>query len=217
MDSDTWFIVDGPESNPGRGAIFFARVYTGRRDRPAFYTMNTGSFLRVKRPGPAFNHPPTSSAEVKERVELYLYSACVSSWLVYRSTFTFTFYFNGKGPDISLRKSSCLFQSLLKIAPQQSAKTESMWRVLIWEVQPNVCINSTPAAVFKLLPLPHKHTLIQLTLFLVDRFCRNFVLATVKPHFLKIKFGLCSVEYIYIYIFIYFNPVKFRLTTAIGF
>jgi len=37
-------------------------------------TMGTGSFPGVKRPGSGFDHPPASSAEVKERVELYLYS-----------------------------------------------------------------------------------------------------------------------------------------------
>ena len=36
----------------------------------------------VKRPGPGVDHPPQSSAEVKERVELYLYSPCGPSWSV---------------------------------------------------------------------------------------------------------------------------------------
>jgi hypothetical protein len=36
--------------------------------------MGTGPFLTVKRPGRGVDHPPLSSAEVKERVELYLYS-----------------------------------------------------------------------------------------------------------------------------------------------
>jgi len=36
--------------------------------------MGTGSFPGVKRPGHGVDHPPQSSAEVKERVELYLYS-----------------------------------------------------------------------------------------------------------------------------------------------
>jgi len=40
---------------------------------PASYTMDTGSFPRVKRLGRVFDHPPPSSAEVKGR-ELYLHS-----------------------------------------------------------------------------------------------------------------------------------------------
>jgi len=36
--------------------------------------MGTGVFPGVKRPGRGVDHPPPSSAEVKERVELYLFS-----------------------------------------------------------------------------------------------------------------------------------------------
>jgi hypothetical protein len=36
--------------------------------------MGTGSFPEVKRPERGVDHPPSSSTEVKERVELYLYS-----------------------------------------------------------------------------------------------------------------------------------------------
>ena len=39
----------------------------------ASYTMGTGSFPGVKRSGRGVDHPPPSSAEVKERVEIYLY------------------------------------------------------------------------------------------------------------------------------------------------
>jgi hypothetical protein len=46
------------------------------------YTMGTGSFPGVKRPGRGVNHPPPSSAEVKERVEIYLYSPSGPSWPV---------------------------------------------------------------------------------------------------------------------------------------
>jgi hypothetical protein len=35
--------------------------------------MGTGSLPGVKRPGRGVKHPPPSIAEVKERVELYLY------------------------------------------------------------------------------------------------------------------------------------------------
>ena len=37
---------------------------------PASYTMGTGSLPGVKRPGRGVDHPPPSSAEIKERVEL---------------------------------------------------------------------------------------------------------------------------------------------------
>jgi hypothetical protein len=36
----------------------------------------------VKRPGRGFDHPPTSTVRVKERVELYLYSLSGPSWPV---------------------------------------------------------------------------------------------------------------------------------------
>jgi len=45
-----------------------------RTCHPASYTMSTGFFPGVKRPGRGVGHPPPSSAEVKEIVELYLYS-----------------------------------------------------------------------------------------------------------------------------------------------
>ena len=40
------------------------------------------SLPRVKRPGRGVDHPPSSKAEVKERVELNLYSPSGPSWLV---------------------------------------------------------------------------------------------------------------------------------------
>jgi hypothetical protein len=52
-----------------------------------------GSFPAVKQPGLEANHSPPSSAEVKECVELYLYSHSTPSWpgarLKHRD---FTFY-----------------------------------------------------------------------------------------------------------------------------
>jgi len=44
--------------------------------------MGTESFAGVKWPGRGFDHPPPSSAEVKGRVELYLYSTSGPSWPV---------------------------------------------------------------------------------------------------------------------------------------
>jgi len=49
---------------------------------PASYTMGTGSFPGIKRPRRGVEHPPTSSADVKERVELYLSSPSGPSWPV---------------------------------------------------------------------------------------------------------------------------------------
>jgi len=44
--------------------------------------MGTGSFPGVKRPGRGFHHPPPSSAEVKEIVQLYFYSTSGPSWTI---------------------------------------------------------------------------------------------------------------------------------------
>jgi hypothetical protein len=46
------------------------------------WTMGTGSFTGVKRPGRCVDHQPPSSAEVKESVEVYLYSPSGPSWPV---------------------------------------------------------------------------------------------------------------------------------------
>jgi hypothetical protein len=64
--------LDVPGSNPGGGEIFRTRPDTPW-DHPASYKMGTGSFPWVKRPRRGVDHPPTSSAEVKGRVELYLH------------------------------------------------------------------------------------------------------------------------------------------------
>jgi len=69
-------------SDPGGGARFSAPLQTGPVAHPASYTMGTGSFPGVKRLGRGLDHPPPSSAEVKERVELYIYSPSGPSWLV---------------------------------------------------------------------------------------------------------------------------------------
>jgi len=49
---------------------------------PSLYTVGTGSFLEVKQLGRGIDHPPPSSAEVKERVELYFYSPFGPLWPV---------------------------------------------------------------------------------------------------------------------------------------
>jgi hypothetical protein len=47
------------------GARFFAHVQTGPGAHPACFTMDTGSFLGVKRSGHGADHPLLPSAEVE--------------------------------------------------------------------------------------------------------------------------------------------------------
>jgi len=64
--------LNGPGSNPG-GARFSAHIQTDPGAHPPSYTMGNGSFPGVKAAG-AWCSPFTPfSAEVKERVGLYLY------------------------------------------------------------------------------------------------------------------------------------------------
>ena len=59
-----------------------APIQTSPGAHPASCTIGTGSFLGVKRLGRGVDHPPPSNNEVKERVELYLYSPSGASWPV---------------------------------------------------------------------------------------------------------------------------------------
>jgi hypothetical protein len=70
-------------------------IFRSRSDRPwdppsLLYNGYRVSFPEVKRPGRGGDHPPSSSARVKERVELYLYSPSGPSWPVLRRTLPFT-------------------------------------------------------------------------------------------------------------------------------
>jgi hypothetical protein len=82
----TRYGLDGPgiESKWGR-------VFRSRPDRPwgplsLLYNGYRVSFPGVKRPGRGVDHPPPSSARVKERVELYVYSPSGPSWPVLGKT-----------------------------------------------------------------------------------------------------------------------------------
>jgi len=61
-------------------ARFSAPVQTNPKAHPASYTMGTGSFLGVKRPGRGVDHPPPSIAEVKGGVGLQICSPSGPSW-----------------------------------------------------------------------------------------------------------------------------------------
>ena len=63
-------------------------VQTGPGAHPASCTMITVSYPGVKRPERGVDQPPPSTAEVKETVELYLYSTSGLSYLFYFREFT---------------------------------------------------------------------------------------------------------------------------------
>ena len=72
--------LDGPgiESRCGRNFPHLSRPALGPTQPPIQWV--PAFFPGVKRPGRDVDHPPASSAEVKERVELYLYSTSGPSW-----------------------------------------------------------------------------------------------------------------------------------------
>ena len=78
----THYGPDGPGIESRWGSRFSAPVQTGPEAHPACYTMGTGSFPGVKRPGRDVDHPPTYSAVAEERVELYIHFPPVPSWPV---------------------------------------------------------------------------------------------------------------------------------------
>jgi len=88
------------------GAISFAPIQTGPGAHPASYTMHTRSFLGVKQLGCGVDHPPPSSAKVKERVELYLYSTSRPSWPVLGWTLPIVYVIavNSNNISICMRK-----------------------------------------------------------------------------------------------------------------
>jgi hypothetical protein len=77
----TRYELDGVLDRIPVWARFSAPVQTGPEVYPASCTMGTGPFPGVKRPGRGVNHHPIC-AEVKERVELYLYYPSGPSWPV---------------------------------------------------------------------------------------------------------------------------------------
>jgi hypothetical protein len=79
----TRYGLDGTGIESRWGARFSAPVQTDPGAQPASYTKVTGPRYRWEnRPGRGVDHPPLSSAEVKERVELYVYFPFGPSWPV---------------------------------------------------------------------------------------------------------------------------------------
>jgi hypothetical protein len=64
------------------GARFFVLFQTGHGTHPAFYTVGTGSFPGVKRPGRGVDHPPHLALKLKNEwsciylLPLWAFVAC---------------------------------------------------------------------------------------------------------------------------------------------
>jgi hypothetical protein len=71
--------------------LFSAPVHTGCGAHPASYAIGTGSLPGVKRPGRDADHAPQSSAEVKERVDLYIFFPLWAFLACSRANFTFMY------------------------------------------------------------------------------------------------------------------------------
>jgi hypothetical protein len=99
-------------SNPGGGKIFRTLP-----DRPwglhqISYSTCRITFPGVKWPGRGVNHPPPSTAEVKERVELYPYSSSGPSWPVLGKHYVFT----NLGEFAKLRKATINYVKSVRLS-----------------------------------------------------------------------------------------------------
>jgi hypothetical protein len=74
--------MDGLGLNAGGGEIFRTRPDSPWGLPSLMYNEYCVSCPGAKRPRRGFNHQTTSSAEVKDRVELYFYSPSEPSWPV---------------------------------------------------------------------------------------------------------------------------------------
>jgi hypothetical protein len=62
----TRYGLDGPVIESRCGARFFAPLQTGPGAHPAPYTVGSGSFLGVKRPGRGVDHPPQLALRLRK-------------------------------------------------------------------------------------------------------------------------------------------------------
>ena len=87
----THYGLDGPGIESRWGTRISAPVQTSPGAYPASYPVGTGSYPMVKQLRCGVDHPPLSSAEVRERVELYIYSPSGPSWPVLGWTLLYVF------------------------------------------------------------------------------------------------------------------------------
>ena len=88
------------------------------------YTMGTGSFPGVKRPGRGVDHPPPSSTEVEGREELYICSLSGPSWSVLGVNFMRHVDFLSRQPKYSFSVSLPTLQRLNTFPRTAPKRTE---------------------------------------------------------------------------------------------
>ena len=70
------------------GARSSAPIQTGPGAYRASYTMGTGSFPGVMRPGHGVDHPPPSIAKIEERVELYKFAPLLGLLVLFQGEYS---------------------------------------------------------------------------------------------------------------------------------
>ena len=102
------------------GDIFCSHTYRLWHLPSLLYNVYQISFLGVKHSGHDIDHPPPSSAEVKERVEIFLYFCLRAFMACYMVNFTFFcvwFYFVILVPIVIKWHSPSDLQNVLQIYP----------------------------------------------------------------------------------------------------
>jgi hypothetical protein len=124
FDTAARYGLDGPviESRRGRDFPHASIPALGFTQPPVRWV--PGLFSGVKRSGRGVGHPPSSSAEVHERVELYLYSIPGSSWSVIGCTLLFH-------PYRSLNLYASVFHLLFSMQTVRTSSLQS--QVTIWK------------------------------------------------------------------------------------
>ena len=104
---------------------FSAPVHTSTGTHPASRTVGTGSLSgEVKRPGREAIDPSPSTAEVKGRVELYLYSASGPQWPVLGRTLPLTGH---KGHEENSEFKTNKFRLVLKKVNREVETKTNEW------------------------------------------------------------------------------------------
>jgi hypothetical protein len=97
----------------------------------------TGAVLLpgIKRPRRGVSHPPTSSTEVKERVQLYIYSPAVPSWHIIETTLLLLYLFKVLKVTCEPRKRGAtlhrIFRHYLSLYVNTGMKSQTKSRMLI--------------------------------------------------------------------------------------